>query len=478
MAAAADLSALLDAAAAAVSAGRLDQAAALYRKAERRAPQDVRAAYSLAVLDLRRGRVAAAAERLQAVVRSEPGLFTAWHNLGAASQQLRRWDAAAEAYGRAVALRADAAESRHGLATALAALGRIDEAVAHHRVLAGQPATRWRALTRIALLEPAALDDAALAEMRRAASAAGLDEETRIGLWFALGEGLDARGRQDEGFEAYVAGNALKRAALGPAVEAAARANAAAADAVVTHYPAQAFADARKRGHPSTAPIFVVGFPRSGSTLIEQVLASLPGVQALGETGAVSALAADAARTPPRRLAERYLDAMRAEGWDGRSRFVDKTLENYLHVGLIARMFRDAVILHSVRDPAATGFACFRQLFASGNETLYGLADIAAEFRRYRSLMDHWAKVLPGRVAEVRYEDLVANPDAQIRRLVTELAGLPWDSVALRFFEREGPVATASAMQVRKPIYSSSVDRWRRHAAALQPLLEALGEPA
>jgi tetratricopeptide (TPR) repeat protein len=469
----ADLSALLDGAAAAFAAGRLDQAAALYRKAERRAPGDVRPTYSLAIIDLQEGRLEGASKRLEAAVALEPGLFTAWHNLGSARRQLRDWSGAADAYDRALALRPEASETEHGLAVALAALGRIGEAVERHRALAGQPGQRWRALTHIALLSPDGIGKPELAAMRAAAVDTRVDEETRIGLWFALGEALDTRGRADEAFAAFAAGNRAKHAALGPAVAEAARANAAAVETVRARYTPEAMARAG-RGHASPAPIFVVGFPRSGSTLIEQVLASHPDVQGLGETAAIGNLAD--AHGGLHKLAEHYLAAMRAQGWDGRSRFVDKTLENYLHVGLIAQMFPNAVILHSVRDPVATGFACFRQLFASGNETLYDLAGIAAEYRRYRAVTDHWRGLLPGRVVDVVYEALVGDPQAQIRGLVTGAAGLPWDEACLRFHEREGAVATASATQVRKPIYATSVDRWRRHEAELAPLIDGLRE--
>ena len=218
--------------------------------------------------------------------------------------------------------------------------------------------------------------------------------------------------------------------------------------------------------------------PRSGSTLIEQILASHPDVQGLGETGVLPALAVHGypqTAAGLRDLAARYLDAMRARGWDGSSRFVDKTLENYLHVGLIHLLFPNAVILHAVRDPMDTGFACYRQLFTSGNETLYDLSEIGAEYLRYRALTDHWRDILPRRMVDVAYETLVGDPDGQIPALVTEAAGLPWDPATLRFHEREGGVATASASQVRQPIYQSSVQRWRRHADRLRPLAAALG---
>jgi tetratricopeptide (TPR) repeat protein len=474
----ADLPALLDAAARAFAGGRLDEAARLYRAAERRAPGDVRATYSLAVVDLQRGRPAEACARLEAAVAAEPGLFAAWHNLGAANQHLRRWDRAAAAYERALALQPEAVETRHGLATALAALGRIDAALAHHRALAGEGAPgRWRALTRIALLRPEVLVGEDISAMRQAAADPALDADIRTGLWFAVGEALEALERDDEAFAAFAQGNAMKREALGSAVAEAARDHARSLALVRARDTAEAIARRAGRGHPTTAPIFVVGFPRSGSTLIEQILASTPGVQGLGEIGAVSELAADVDREAPRALARRYLAAARAEGWDGTSRFVDKTLENYLHVGAIAGMFPNAVILHAVRDPAATGFACFRQLFVSGNETLYDLADIAAEHRRYQGLMAHWAQVLPGRIVDVGYEALVADPERQIPWLVTKAAGLAWDPAALRFFERERAVATASAAQVRRPIYAGSIDRWRRHEAALAPLIEGLRAP-
>jgi hypothetical protein len=310
--------------------------------------------------------------------------------------------------------------------------------------------------------------------MQAASQDAELKAEVRTGLWFALGDVLDRRGRYGEAFDAYAAGNRLKHAAQ--PVEAAARASAEAARYVRAQITPQRLAAQAGQGSRSTAPIFVVGLPRSGSTLIEQMLASHPAVQGMGETGVLPGLVAqgyprDSAGLKD--LAARYLTALRERGWDGASRFVDKTLENYLHVGLIHLMFPRAVILQAVRDPIDTGFACYRQLFVSGNETLYDLGDIAGEFGRYRVLMDYWASVLPGRVTDVSYEALVADPEPRIRAL-TAAAGLTWDPVVLDFHRRAGAVTTASASQVRRPIYGSSVARWRRYAGQLEPLIAAL----
>jgi tetratricopeptide (TPR) repeat protein len=465
----------LDEAAAHFRAGRLDAAAQVYRRLEREAPGDLRAPYSLAVIDLNQGRLERARSRLEALGARAPDFAPVQHNLAAVRQQLGDWAGAAQAYARAVDLQPAAAESRVGLAGALAALGRSAEAIAQNRILAAEPLQRWAALTRIALVDPAAIEDADLAAMQAAAADPATETGARIGLRFALGEVLDDRGREAEAFDAYEAGNRALRARLD--VAGAARANTQAFDEVRAAATPELIARLKGQGSASAAPIFIVGFPRSGSTLVEQILASHPQVQGLGETGVLPRLleagypkTAAAARD----LAARYLETMRVRGWDGRSRFVDKTLEGYLHAGAIGALFPNAVILHSLRDSIDTGFACWRQLFARGEETLYDLADSGAEYVRYRTIMDHWAALTPGRAVEVRYEALVTEPEPTIRALLAA-AGLAWDPAVLDFHKRRGAVATASASQVRRPIYASSVRRWARHAERLQPLITALG---
>jgi thioredoxin-like negative regulator of GroEL len=469
----------LDAGAAHATAGRLAEAAEAYARAERADPDDFRAPFSLATLDLKRGRPDRALPRLRRVAALKPDLFEAHQNLGGAAQTLELWNEAAGAYQRALALRPEAVETRRNLAIVLAVLGRIDEAEAEHRRLAADPRTRLWALTRLALLKPAAIADADLGDMRRAAELPATDLDTRTGLNFALGEVLERRGRDDEAFAAFAEGNRLKRAALDARPETrsdvllAAHANAVRR---VMAMPAPA-----TDGLSTDAPIFIVGMPRSGSTLLEQILSSHPQVTALGETAALprlleaGALAGDAGQAVVRALARRYLDAMRARGWRGAGRFVDKTLENYLHVGAIARMFPRAVILHAVRDPMDTCLSCYRQLFATGAETLYDLADIGAEYVVYRQVMAHWARALPGRVIEVDHEALVADPEGRIRWLVTEACGLPWRDACLAFHEAGGAVRTASSAQVRQPIFRTSLDRWRRYESHLEPLTSALG---
>jgi tetratricopeptide (TPR) repeat protein len=472
----------LDAGAAHAGAGRLGEAAEAYARAERADPGDFRSVFSLATIDLQRGRPDLALPRLRRVVALKPDLFEAQHNLGGVAQTLGAWDEAAAAYERALALRPDATETRRNLAVVLAGLGRIAEAQTHHRRLALDPSTRLWALTRLALLRPGAIDAADLADMRRAAQNPDTDRDTRTGLCFALGEALEARGRDAEAFAAFAEGNRRQRAAF-----AAARATdpaallAAHAEAARRVMATDGGDLADGRGLVTAAPIFIIGMPRSGSTLIEQILAAHPDVTALGETAALprlletGALGPGAGQAVVRGFARRYLEAVRARGWRGAGRFVDKTLENYLHVGAIAAMFPKAVILHAVRDPMDTCLSCWRQLFATGAETLYDLADIGAEYRVYRAVMAHWARALPGRVIDVDHEALVADPEGGIRRLVTEACALPWNDACLAFHQAGGVVRTASSAQVRQPIFRTSLARWRRYADRLGPLTEALG---
>jgi len=481
-----DIAARLDVAAAHYAAGRLAEAERDYARIAAAAPNDPWAIYSLAVIDIRQGRLEAAARRLRRVARLDPVLVAAHHNLGYVCQRLGHWSDAAAAYGRAVELDPGASASRLNLAIALAAIGRIDEAADQYRRLAADPGSRADALTRLALLTPGRITDEELEALHRLEAAPGLSDNDGASPLFALGGVLDARGAFDAAFEAFAAGNRLKRAALAragadPALVAAQ--NERAARLVRTRLDAAFFAQHRPSGASKAAPVFVVGFPRCGSTLIEQILASHGSVQGLGEGPVLAEVLkdqfpyTDRPKGPAhfRELADAYLAGQRARGWDGRSRLVDKTLENYLHVGVIALMFPRAVILHSVRDAADTGFACFRQLFVAGNETLYDLSQIGEEYVRYQGIMTHWGKVLPGRVIDIEHEALVAAPESRIRWLITQACALDWDPACLRFDQVDRGVTTASGAQVRQPIFTTSLGRWRPYARHLAPLLDALG---
>ncbi|MDB5431431.1 MAG: putative repeat protein [Caulobacter sp.] len=384
-----------------------------------------------------------------------------------------RFEAAAEAFQRAAAADPADAGARFDLATVLRVLGRLDESVERYRSVDKTP-LRLRALAQIAGIRPARITAAEQAELKADQTA-----ESQ----FALGLLLERQGDYDAAFAALSAGNRLQRATFPvPPAQAAARHAAVIAELKAT-FTADFIARHQGQGNASAAPIFVVGMPRSGSTLIEQILASHRDVTGFGEAETIPRLAAGRfpfPRTAPmgtghfRVFGGDYLNTIGAMGWDGQGRFVDKTLANDVAVGLIHLMLPDAVILHSVRDAADTCLSCFRQRFAYGNQTMYDLADIGHRYRRYRQTMDHWAQVLPGRVIDISNEALIADFEPQTRALL-EACGLDWDAACLRFHETKRAVNTASMVQVRSPINAGSVQQWRRYERHLGPLFEALG---
>ena len=481
-----DVTALLNAAAACYAQGRLDDAADLYRQAAAADPKDLRPIYSLALIDIRRGRLDNARQQLMAVAARDPNLYPAQQNLGAVCQNLGLWQEAADAYRRALSLNPTAVETHFSLARALAVLGRVEESSACYRALTANPSVRLRALTRLAALDPAVIDERDLTALQRSADDPATLPATRIEAYFAQGLCLEQRGADQAAFAAFKAGNRLMHDALMASPDLAVRPDALerthdlAARFVVDRFD-QAFLQRRlHRGSTSAAPIFVIGMPRSGSSLIEQILSSHRQVQSMGENSALSAVV-DRGFTELQGaahwddLAEAYLGSMRQRGWKHADRFVDKTLENHLRVGMIHLMFPKSVILDSTRDPVDTCLSCYRQLFTEGNETLYDLGQIGRAYVRYRRVMEHWERVLPGRVIRVEHEKLVADTEGQIRWLVADACKLDWDPACLRFYEAAGVVRTASAAQVRRPMFSTSIGRWARFASELEPLLRALG---
>jgi len=489
------------------SAGRFDEAARFYQHVRDCNPEAVAAPYFHALMDVEVGYLDQALERLRYVIRRDPKAFEAQYSLAYVFEQLGQWQQAADGYRRALAIRPGSTASRAQLAGALEVLGRLDEAITEFRKLTGDPRTRPRALLHIASIKPADISASEQDEIAAHAADPEANFGVRVGANFALGDLYERQKRYDEAFAAFATANRMRREKLTepidedpkPVIEPpAARVRAENPDKIAERhanvvarnaalFTPELFEMHRGKGHDSRAPIFILGMPRSGSTLIEQILASHPKVEGLGECAALyNAVQGrfpyqpnppDAAddREHFRRMADDYLARLRGLGWRKAPRIIDKMLGNYMHIGMIALMFPHAIILNSVRDPVDTCFACFRKLFRTGNELTYDLADVGALYVRYRRMMAHWDAVLPGRVITVSHEELVADPERKIRWLVEEACGLKWDEACLKFHETKRPVRTASVAQVRQPIFSSSIARWRRYERHLGPLFAALG---
>jgi hypothetical protein len=369
-------------------------------------------------------------------------------------------------------------------------VGSPEEAIAaYRRALAVRPA-QGEAYWSLANLKTFRFGDADLEAMRSQLTQPSLRVSDRTHLEFALGKALEDKRDYAASFQHYARGNALQRAKTpydASVVEADVRRS-------IALYTAPFFAACQGFGSDRTDPIFVVGLPRSGSTLIEQILASHSGVEGTRELNEIPGIVRDlvlrpAARATPaypgpvagldgagaRALAERYLARTEIFRTAGTPRFVDKMLANFGHIGLIHLMFPRATIIDARRHPLGCGVSCYRQLFARGLGFTYDLEEFGRHYRAYAELMAHTDQVLPGRVHRVYYEALVAHPEREVRRLL-EHCGLPFEEACLRFYETERVVQTISAEQVRQPIYSDSVGQWRHFEPWLGPMKAALGD--
>jgi len=457
----------------------------------------------------------------RAALAVDPDYPEAQHGIATALQALHQDDQALAHYERAIAAQPDFPKARGGLASVLQRLNRHREALAHlQRGLELRPdhaATHvylGNVLEEIGRLDEArdcferalAIDPAhlrayyALFQSRRAIAGerhlanlgtladdvGTLGEDDRILLHFALGKALADVGEQARGFQHLLEGNALKRQQI-------------AYDESGVHglfekvarvFTPALMASRRGSGDPSAVPIFIVGMPRSGSTLVEQILASHPRVVAGGERSdfreAMRGAGLDepaslfpeavVALTPKqlRELAAAYLGRLTAAA-PVAARITDKALANFCAAGLIHLALPNARIIHTCRDPVDTCLSCFSLLFSGDQPFTFDLGELGRYCAGYHGLMAHWRKVLPPDVMlDVHYEALVDDFAPQARRVIAH-CGLEWDDACLAFHKAERAVRTASVVQVRQPLYRSSVGRWRPDADTLRPLLDGLG---
>jgi tetratricopeptide (TPR) repeat protein len=413
-----------------------------------------------------------------------PDFAEALGNLAIALTALNRHDEALACYERSLAIAPDLADVRAGYGNQLMILGRLDQARRElERAIAMAPA-RAQFHRNLAAMRRFSSGDPELAAMQAlAANMSGLDDDERMDLHFALGKAHADIGLHDSAFEHLMSGNALKRRQTGYDEAA----TLGQFERIAAAFTPQLMRRLAQCGDPSTQPIFIVGMPRSGTTLVEQVLASHPRVFGAGEIGALEAAVAgsDGASWFPQAIASMTGEQVRRIGVDYRDRvtalapaaqrITDKLLTNFRFVGLIHLALPNARIIHVQRHPVDGCLSCFFRLFDGDLPFAYDLAELGRYYRAYARLMAHWRSVLPdGAMLELQYEDLVTDFSAQARRLVTH-CGLEWDERCSAFYETRRPVTTSSATQVRQPIYRSSIDWWPPYRHRLAPLLDALG---
>jgi tetratricopeptide (TPR) repeat protein len=369
----------------------------------------------------------------------------------------------------------------------LKTIGRVPEAIASYRASAAARSDFGDAYWSLANLKTYRFSDEELTRMRAEEAGPQIGLIDRYHLCFALGKALEDRGEIAESWTYYERGNALKRSEsrYRPQI-------------IETNTKKQievctpAFFQARAGwGDPSPDPIFILGLPRSGSTLLEQILASHSQVEGTQELPDIQAIVLDLQGREPdldnprypaalldltegdfRRLGEKYLADTQVFR-KGRPFFIDKMPNNFRHIGLIHLMLPNAKIIDARREPMACCFSNLKQLFAQGQEFTYSIEDIARYYRTYVELMDHWDAALPGRVLRVQHEDVVADLDGQVRRML-DYCGLPFEAACVEFHKTERSVRTPSSEQVRQPIFRDSLEQWRKYEPWLGDLAEAL----
>ncbi len=465
--------------------GELDQAVARYDHALALRPDYAEAHNNLGNALKQQGKFEEAAARYEQALVLRPNYAEAHNNLGVIHWQQGKLDRAVACYEQALTLQADYAAAHSNLGNVLLSQGKFEAAAARYeQALALRPDYAEAHYYRVELktFRPG---DADLAALETLAAAPHLAPDKMPYVHFALGKALEDVGDYPRAFEHLRLGNALKRRQVHYNEEASDR-NFRLIAAVFDSGLLDRFAGV---GDSSEVPIFVLGMPRSGSTLIEQILASHPQVHAAGELvnlgRVVNAISESAGRQVAfpqsisamngsglRQLGQAYLASLPAPTV-GKLRIIDKVPGNFLYVGLIHLILPNARIIHTMRDPVDTCVSCFSRLFVDLPFS-YDLGELGRYYRRYRELMAHWRSVLPaGAMIDVRYEDVVDNLEEQARRLIA-YCGLPWDNRCLNFHETSRPITTASNVQVRRPLYRSSLARWRHYEAYLEPLLAEL----
>ncbi len=396
-----------------------------------------------------------------------------------------RNDDAIRAYEKALQIEPNRPGALSGMAHQLKTVGQQERAIAMYRQCIASHPDHAEAYWSLANLKTFQFDVAEIEAMQALLAKEDLKDESRVHIHNALGLGLEARSEYDKAFSHFEQCNVLRRKSESyDPVE-----TEIWHDKIIEIFNADLHSEGVEVGNMDASPIFIVGLPRSGSTLIEQILASHSMVDGTHELHDLSRVVKSIRR--PSRKKSRFPDSVQelsAEEWykigadyiqstskyrAGAPHFIDKNPNNFTFVGLIRRALPNAKIINARRHPLDSCFGSYKQLFASGQPFSYDLTELGEYYLQYLRLMDHWHQLLPGFVLDVHYEQVVADLETEVRRIL-DFCGLPFEEECLRFHETDRAVKTASSEQVRRPIYSSSVNLWRNYEQHLGELIEVV----
>lgn len=452
---------------------------ALLRRALELAPDFLAARSNLATVLHRQGRSGEAVAELEALQQLDPGNLMNANLKAAVLGRVGEFDEALELYEQVLKSFGKQPKIWMSYGHMLKTVGRQADAIAAYRqALALSPALGevWWSLAN---LKTVAFEDADISAMRTALARPDITAEDRFHLHFSLGKAHEDRRQAEEAFDHYAQGNAQRKAMLGYDADQ----NRMLVEHAKSLYTEDFFAARTGYGSDVADPIFIVGMPRAGSTLIEQILSShsmiegtmeLPDIPKLAakarNMGGIAKLTADDAR----QLGEQFLEDTQVQRKTGRPFYIDKLPNNWLHVGFIHLILPQAKIIDARRHPMDCCFSNFKQHYARGQAFSYGLSDMGRYYADYVDLMDHFDDVLPGRVHRVFHERLIDDLEADVRAMLDYL-GLPFEAACLDFHINARAVRTASSEQVRRPINRDGVGQWRAVEPWLQPLIDALG---
>lgn len=490
---------------------KLDEAEASYRRALTLTPNYPEAHHNLGITLQRLNRLEESEASYKRAIALMPGYAKAHNNLGIALKELGRLEESEDSHRRALALDSNDAETHNNLGGTLKELGRLAEAAAsyrqairlqpqyaeahnnlgivlkdlgkfedskncHRQAIAVKP-DYAEAHRNLASLKTFDVADSQLAQMLEIYQSQRLSEDSRCHICFALAKATEDLGNFAEAFKYYAEGNSLRRGLLDydPGQDAWLFQRLKDAHADITAH----FFDPEPLTEEVT-PIFILGMPRSGTTLVEQILSSHSRVNGAGELGLVAKFGASIARGQAEASAknlqtfrEQYLVGLHALS-QNKSHATDKMPQNFRYIGLITTALPEAKVIHVKRDPAAVCWANYVSYFASkGISYCYSLPDILSYFRLYVDLMAYWEQTLPGKIYELDYESLVVNQEEETRKLVKHI-GLDWEDACLTPQNNDRSVATASNMQVRKKVYQGSSEKWKRYRPYLGGALDYL----
>ena len=430
------------------------------------------------------GRPSDAVTHYEQALAIKPDFAMAHYNLGIALDDLGRPEEAVARYETALAIEPDYAEAHNNLANALDELGRQEDAVAHYQKALTIKPDYAEAHRHLAKLKPELERVSLLQKLLEEPAATDIDA---MHYQFALGDIHHDAARFDEAFEHYDKANALKRGAISYD----AQQYSDYADRLIEGYSQDYFQGIAAIGSDSELPVFIIGMPRSGTTLIEQIVSSHPEVYGAGELAVLGnierAIVEEFATLDPYpscmrshsqsivpRAARQYLEEIVGRS-DGEQRVTDKAPGNFARIGLIKTLFPEARIIHCRRDALDTCTSIYLNYFVEGQDYAYELTELGQHYLDYEKLMAHWESLFPSGILGVHYEELVTEQEAVSRRLI-EYLGLEWDVRCLDFHENKRAVRTASSAQVRRPMYTHSISRWKQYEKHLAPLIAMLSQ--